>query len=57
MRRLITSLLTAIFITSGITSSMYAQEYTSTPVTVSKEKVKINQMKQDHLFQLAIYKD
>ena len=42
MRRLITSLLTAIFITSGITSSMYAQEYTSTPVTVSKEKVKIN---------------
>lgn len=42
MRRLITSLLTAIFIASGITSSMYAQEYTSTPVTVSKEKVKIN---------------
>ena len=42
MRRLITSLLAAILITSGMPSAMHAQEYESTPVTISKEKVKIN---------------
>jgi hypothetical protein len=34
--------LAAILITSGMPSAMHAQEYESTPVTISKEKVKIN---------------
>lgn len=42
MQRLVISLLAAIFIASVIPSAMYAQEYESTPVTISMEKVKIN---------------
>ena len=42
MQRLILSLTAAIFIASGIPSATYAQEYINTPVTISKEKVKIN---------------
>ena len=39
---MIISLLTAVIISSGIPSAIYAQEYESTPVTISREKVKIN---------------
>ena len=39
---MILSLLTAAIITSGLTLETYAQEYESTPVTISGEKVKIN---------------
>ena len=39
---MILSLLAAVFISSGIPSAIYAQEYQSTPVTISGEKVKIN---------------
>lgn len=42
MQRLIFSLLTALFISAGIPATTYAQEYESTPVTISREKVKIN---------------
>lgn len=42
MQRMILSLLTAAIITSGLTLETYAQEYESTPVTISGEKVKIN---------------
>lgn len=42
MQRMIISLLTAVIISSGIPSAIYAQEYESTPVTISREKVKIN---------------
>ena len=39
---MILSLLTAVLLATGITSQTYAQEYESTPVTISREKVKIN---------------
>ena len=39
---MILSLLAAVLISSGIPSAIYAQEYQSTPVTISGEKVKIN---------------
>ncbi len=39
---MIISLLAAVLISSGIPSAVYAQEYQSTPVTISGEKVKIN---------------
>ena len=39
---MILSLLAAVLISTGITSETYAQEYESTPVTISSEKVKIN---------------
>ena len=42
MQRMILSLLAAVLISSGIPSAIYAQEYQSTPVTISGEKVKIN---------------
>lgn len=42
MQRIILSLLTAVLISAGITSEIHAQEYESTPVTISSEKVKIN---------------
>lgn len=42
MQRMILSLLTAVLISSGIPSETYAQQYESTPVTISREKVKIN---------------
>ena len=42
MQRMIISLLTTVLISSGIPSAIYAQEYESTPVTISGEKVKIN---------------
>ena len=42
MQRMILSLLTAVLLATGITSQTYAQEYESTPVTISREKVKIN---------------
>ena len=38
MQRMILSLLTAAIITSGLTLETYAQEYESTPVTISGEK-------------------
>ena len=42
MRRFIFSLLTAAFIVSGMPSVLNAQGYDNTPVTISKEKVRIN---------------
>ena len=36
------SLLASIFIAAGIPSAAYAQEYENAPVTISKEKVRIN---------------
>ncbi len=42
MQRMILSLMTAVLLATGITSQTYAQEYESTPVTISGEKVKIN---------------
>lgn len=40
--RLIISLIAAAFMSSGFAEAVYAQEYESTPVTISKEKLKIN---------------
>lgn len=40
--RLIISLIAAAVMSSGFAEAVYAQEYESTPVTISKEKLKIN---------------
>lgn len=37
-----TSLMAALIIATGIPATVYAQQYESTPVTVSKEKLKVN---------------
>lgn len=42
MQRLIFSLAATIILAAGISSATYAQQYESTPVTISSEKVKIN---------------
>ena len=42
MQRLMTSLMAALIIATGIPATVYAQQYESTPVTVSKEKLKVN---------------
>jgi LysM repeat protein len=42
MQRIILSLLTALLISSSLSAPIYAQQYESTPVTISREKVKIN---------------
>lgn len=39
---MIISLIAAAFMSSGFAEAVYAQEYESTPVTISKEKLKIN---------------
>lgn len=41
MQRFIFSLLAVLFILPGVPSRVYAQDYESTPVTISQEKVKI----------------
>lgn len=42
MQRFILSLAAAVLVAAGIPSATYAQEYESTPVTISSEKLKIN---------------
>lgn len=42
MQKTILTLLAAVLMASGLPSAIYAQEYESTPVTISREKVKIN---------------
>lgn len=42
MQRFILSLAAAVVVAAGIPSAIHAQEYESTPVTISSEKLKIN---------------